>query len=209
MNRRIFVVSLGMAGTLVIALLGFYWATFGFNRSTDQAVWGSFGDYFAGILNPIFSLFAFMTVLWSLHLQMNQLREISAEKLAEEILQVIKDIDGRIISLISLGSKEFPLQQMIFEAERNPEKSNRTEEYSRLLRRAKEQGSEIETTTSNLCELLISMHRFAQRHPKTQGGAIAPLVEYYLNKTSSLIHILEATTSIPADVVEFFKTRRI
>lgn len=208
MSRRMILVILGMASALIVSLLAFYWATFGFSRSTDQAVWGAFGDYFAGILNPIFALFAFVAVLWSLHLQIKQLGQITIDKQGEEILQVIKDIDSRITDLIADKPGGFNMPQMVSEAERNLKKTERSEEFSKFLRHAREAGGEVEAVIRNLEGLVISMYNFLERHPRGQNGALAPVIEYYIVKTSRLIPMLEVTASMPTKMITYFKAQQ-
>lgn len=59
MNRRILVAALAVALILITAVVFAYVDQFGPERSANSGDWGQFGDYFAGLLNPIFSLLAF------------------------------------------------------------------------------------------------------------------------------------------------------
>lgn len=47
--------------------------------STTAQAWGTFGDFIGGILNPIFALFAFYWLTYSVRLQIKELRETRAE----------------------------------------------------------------------------------------------------------------------------------
>lgn len=55
--------------------------------SNDQGVWGQFGDYVGGILNPLFSVTALFALLYTIVLQTKELRESSKqlEKSAEAL----------------------------------------------------------------------------------------------------------------------------
>jgi len=207
MSSKFFVTTLIMAVILIAAILGFYLHSFGFHRSTDQAVWGAFGDYFAGILNPVFALFAFIAVLYSLNLQIKQIGQIAVDKRAQEILEVIKDIDTRINQIMTSGNSEFDIVKIAQEAERKVSDLGRPDDFSRFLRRAKESGSEVESTINNLMILLISMHDFLQRHPKGDNGSITPIIEYYISKTSRLIPLMEMTATLPRQASDFFKQK--
>lgn len=59
-----------------------YFFTFSSNLklSTDQEVWAWFGDYLGGILSPIFAFAGLLALLYSIHLQHNELRN-STEQL--------------------------------------------------------------------------------------------------------------------------------
>ncbi len=47
--------------------------------SDNQTIWGQFGDYFGGVLNPILSFFALIALLFTIKLQSEQLKKSSEE----------------------------------------------------------------------------------------------------------------------------------
>lgn len=127
MNPRFLLIVAGIALSFMAAIVVVYLDMFGINRIHDQAIWGAFGDYFGGILNPIFALFAFLGVLWSLDLQMKQVRQLALDKKADEILQVVKDIDARLAGLLQTNIGEtsgfdIHILHMVAEAGRGPNK---------------------------------------------------------------------------------------
>jgi hypothetical protein len=61
------------------ALISLYAYKFFGPLSSDQGVWGQFGDYAGGILNPIFSVTALFALLYTIVLQTKELRESSAQ----------------------------------------------------------------------------------------------------------------------------------
>jgi len=100
MNRKFMYVVVGIAVIFIVVVIVMYISTFGTSRSFEHAAWGTFGDYFGGILNPVFALCAFLGVLWSLDMQTKQLKQLSTDKQGAEILVVVKDIDTRIGELL-------------------------------------------------------------------------------------------------------------
>lgn len=79
-----------MVGFLVIVVVTVYAMNFGsYSLSKDPDEWGVFGDFFGGVLNPIFASFSFALLLLNLHLQRKQLDkteeqlELNREELAE------------------------------------------------------------------------------------------------------------------------------
>ncbi|PWK30893.1 hypothetical protein [Pseudomonas sp. OV226] len=67
-------------GLLVVAVVALfvifsvavrYVSEFSTNVLADQEKWGQFGDYFGGVLNPIFSFFAFIAILYTLRVQVS------------------------------------------------------------------------------------------------------------------------------------------
>jgi uncharacterized membrane protein len=58
-----------LALTLMFLVFYNYTSVFGSYVMPDREAWGQFGDYFGGILNPIFSFLAFIALLITLRLQ--------------------------------------------------------------------------------------------------------------------------------------------
>jgi hypothetical protein len=66
----------GLLGALLITLVSLFYAKhFRNGVSSSQEVWGQFGDYFGGVLNPILSFFAFCALLYTVHLQLQSSRD--------------------------------------------------------------------------------------------------------------------------------------
>lgn len=58
----------------------FYFINFGFQGlSKDQEVWAQFGDYFGGVLNPVFAFLAFIALLITINLQNKALSQSKKE----------------------------------------------------------------------------------------------------------------------------------
>ncbi len=76
------------AGICIIAFacIAFYWLYFdyyrGYSLSSDPTLWGAFGDYIGGLLNPVVAFFAFVLLAKSVRIQQTELRK-STEALAE------------------------------------------------------------------------------------------------------------------------------
>jgi len=77
-------VMFALAVFLILLVVILYFINFGLagNFHEDQGVWGQFGDYLGGTLNPIIALFALWGIIQTIRLQGEDLK-ISAEALAE------------------------------------------------------------------------------------------------------------------------------
>jgi hypothetical protein len=64
-----------VGGLIWIVLVAAYVASFGFELSGRQDVWGQFGDYVGGLLNPVFGFAGFLILLGTLHEQRLQIEE--------------------------------------------------------------------------------------------------------------------------------------
>lgn len=72
-------VMIALVALSAIAMLIKYLSTFGVQTSRSQEVWGQFGDFFGGILNPLLSSLTLAAVLVTLRLQAKELRAAQLE----------------------------------------------------------------------------------------------------------------------------------
>lgn len=70
LDTRKFVIALCLTA---LTILGFFFANFHGGLSSDNGVWGTFGDYVGGILNPLIAAFAFYLIARTYELQKNEL----------------------------------------------------------------------------------------------------------------------------------------
>jgi hypothetical protein len=111
-----------LASGLIAGVLINYFSNFHSVISTDQAVWGQFGDYFGGVLNPLLSFFALLGLLVTLRAQQKE-----AKKVEDRHQQ--QTFDARLFQLLSLSheavaavkyirSGSFPQQREEYEGHR-------------------------------------------------------------------------------------------
>lgn len=94
-KKLLFMVVLLVA--LLIALVAlFYVKSFTTQLADNQEVWGQFGDYFGGVLNPILSFFAFCTLVFTVYLQLQA--GADSDKRHDEQL-----FDGRLFKMLSMN----------------------------------------------------------------------------------------------------------
>ena len=72
-----------------------------FTLSSDPAVWGQYGDYIGGLLNPIFSSLAFCGLIVTIVLQARQIDEAKRNAELEEMQRVQSTIAARIDHLLT------------------------------------------------------------------------------------------------------------
>jgi hypothetical protein len=81
-------VMIGLVVLSGLVMLYKYLAMFGVQASTSQEVWGQFGDFFGGILNPLLSSLTLAAVLVTMRLQSKELKIAQEEnKRANEHLE--------------------------------------------------------------------------------------------------------------------------
>lgn len=67
--------SLIVGGVLIIVVLGSYFINFHKSVSNSNEVWGTFGDFVGGTLNPILAALAFYWLTASIRLQLKELKD--------------------------------------------------------------------------------------------------------------------------------------
>lgn len=82
--------------TLVLVVLGLYFGKFHYGLSDKNEVWGTFGDYFGGILNPVIAAFAFYLIAKTYELQKTELEE------TRKLLKVSTDAQNKQLKLAAL-----------------------------------------------------------------------------------------------------------
>ncbi|WP_285374235.1 hypothetical protein [Pseudomonas sp. lyk4-TYG-107] len=201
-----------LALIIVGGILYPYHQHFGF-LSGDKADWGAFGDFFGGVLNPLFALFAFFALLHSIRIQMKQIEQLSVDKQAEEILTVIKDIDERLSQLMTssvgkvFGEPPF-IHHMIAEAGRGGGALNSSDAYAEFVLIARQEGSMVEATVREIRSCVITMYAFTLRYPRNDGDRYAPIIHYYILKTKRVVAMLRDVGNLPESVSSFYSSSR-
>ena len=230
MNRRILSAAAIFAGLLILAVALPYILQFGIQRSADQALWGQFGDYFAGLLNPLFSLLAFLALMYSLVLQReeagrNQTRfdaqyaiakkefdDFMKEKVASELLAVLKDIDQRLDVVLNKvvgpvdSDTQLTVALIVAEGNRVRASGTSSPSYSRFVSIASDSGTVVEATIRAMADLVGEMKDVLEQFSQYRGTAQAPLIVYYANKTHQVLTPLEDVNAIDHTTREFFAT---
>ncbi len=80
----------------VLVVVGAYFFKFHFQLSDNNEVWGTFGDYVGGILNPVIAAFAFYLIAKSYELQRRELGETT------KLLKVSTDAQEKQIKVAAL-----------------------------------------------------------------------------------------------------------
>ncbi|WP_157832199.1 putative phage abortive infection protein [Pseudomonas sp. S09G 359] len=109
----------GGVALLTVFMLAMYLKTFGTVLSNKQDVWGQFGDFFGGILNPLLSSLALAAVLVTLRIQGQDLKAAQDENRQTNLhldaqaryirLQSFESVFFRLLDLHLNAKKEFTL----------------------------------------------------------------------------------------------------
>lgn len=107
--KKTFLYILVVCLALIAFVLGLYVINFHGSFGSEQATWGTFGDYVGGVLNPIFAFASLIAILYSMHLQSEELEnssnelQRSAEALNSQIaISKQQTFDNTFFQLLSL-----------------------------------------------------------------------------------------------------------
>lgn len=95
---------LAIGAVSAVCVHGMYLYEFGswpIALSNDPAVWGQYGDYIGGLLNPIFSSLAFSGLVVTIFLQARQIDEGKHNAELEEMQRVQSTVAARIDQLLT------------------------------------------------------------------------------------------------------------
>lgn len=111
-----FTQAIALVLILAAGMLVAYVGEFGISLSGRQDVWGQFGDFFGGVLNPILSFMALIAVLTSLKSQSFELKAAREEAVTAQNIQKkqtdIFEQQSRLIERQSFESAFFMLMDM-------------------------------------------------------------------------------------------------
>lgn len=102
--------SLIVGGVLIIVVLGSYFINFHKSVSNSNEVWGTFGDFVGGTLNPILAALAFYWLTASIRLQLKELKDtrkvLEDTALHQQKLAELENIN------VTIQNRIFELQQL-------------------------------------------------------------------------------------------------
>lgn len=94
----------GSAGIAIIAVVWIYFEQFK-HLSGDNAIWGQFGDFFGGTLNPILSFLSMNLLLLTIHLQIDQLSSQKRDSKKQLELLAQESFETTFFQLIALHNQ--------------------------------------------------------------------------------------------------------
>lgn len=228
MNKKtlIALISIGIATLLVIIYM--YASKFGTDLSSQREHWGQFGDYFGGTLNPIFSFLAFTALLWSIRIQEKEMKNstdllkdqaartreeiqrIQNDRVAQNITEVIKDIDKRIEKILCTAitahaiHPQLTFEQMCSEATRIAETKETSGAYADFISFSKEKGTTLEAQAREFIHLINQMHHFLTLLSAMGEMQYKPSINYYCSKSHRLLAVATDIGGINPDAHQFF-----
>lgn len=101
--------TIAISAFLIAAVWGFYFYNFGRlgHISASKEVWGQFGDYVGGVINPLLSFITIILLIKSLNEQQAANKSLIEESNRQEKLDDFKRFESKFYNLIELQQKGF------------------------------------------------------------------------------------------------------
>jgi hypothetical protein len=106
-----------VASILILITFGLYYYQFGMGPtvlSKGKDVWGQFGDYFGGVLNPILSFISILLLIKSVRMQLTANECLINETKRQEVLDKRKSFEFQFYNLIEAQKSGFDDFSLIF-----------------------------------------------------------------------------------------------
>lgn len=226
--RTRLIVFAGIALLLLAVPLTAYIGMFGVQWSPSQEVWGQFGDFFGGFLNPLFSLLAFVAVLYNLQLQSEQLdvaknefksaavaaqaqldalrEQANREELVVILRSLIESIDKILNEAVSKADSSPPLllRHVIHEAWRLRHASVKGGAYDEYVRNARTGGTIIEALHNRLRTAADDLAYLVPLYAAVVGQS-SPVLRYYSHRHLGLGILLAEVGGAKGATIDFFR----
>jgi hypothetical protein len=217
----------GIAVLLLTVPLTAYIGMFGAQWSRSQEVWGQFGDFFGGFLNPLFALLAFLAVLYNLHLQSEQLdvaknefrnaaaatqvqldalgEQTNREELVAILRSLTESIDQILNEVVSAAgtAPTLQLRHVIHEGWRLRHTPVRGGPYDEYVRNARTGGTVIEALHNRLRMAADDLAHFVPLYAEVVGQS-SPILRYYSNRYLGLGMLLAEVGGTKGVTIDFF-----
>lgn len=226
MNKLLVTIGI-IAGLVLLVPTISYMLMHGYNLSTSQEVWGQFGDFFGGFLNPIYALLAFLALLYTISLQSAELRQATAEfrrsadsmqqqldhyknaAKKEDLYKIIKDVDDDLEKIyeVTVGASDnktvLNIGHIVHEGFRLRYSSIKTVSYQQFLSVALDSESVVGSVFLKLALASGSLYRYLIKYQELAGDQNY-VSEYYRYKYFMLGQLLSDAGNIDKEICEFY-----
>lgn len=226
MNKLLITVGL-VAGLILLIPITSYILVYGRHLSDSQELWAHFGDFFGGVLNPIYALLALLALLYTISLQSAELRQATTEfrrsadslqqqldhyrdaSRKEDLFKIIKNIDDdleKIYETVVSPEGQIPVLKIghvIHEGFRLRNSSDKSGSYEQFLNLASSSGSVVESVFMKLAVASGNLYKYLKKYQEIAGGE-SYISEYYRYKYFMLGQLLKDAGNIDKDIYEFY-----
>jgi uncharacterized membrane protein len=226
MNKLLIIVGT-IAGVVLLIPIVSYISMYGYHLSDSQELWAQFGDFFGGLLNPIYALLAFLALLYTISLQSAELRQATTEfrrsadsmqqqldhykdaAKKEDLYKIIKDIDDdleKIYETVVSPEGQQPvlnIGHVVHEGFRLRDSSEKSGSYQQFLAKASSSGSVVESVFLKLALASGNLYKYLIKYQELAGEENY-VSEYYRYKYFMLGQLLKDAGNIDYEICEYY-----
>lgn len=226
MNKLLIIVGT-VAGLVLLVPVISYVSMHGYHLSDSQELWAQFGDFFGGLLNPVYALLAFLALLYTISLQSAELRQATKEfrrsadsmqkqldhyedaAKKEDLYRIIKDIDDdleKIYGTVVSPEGQQPalsIGHVVHEGFRLRNSSEKSGSYRQFLDMASSSGSLVESVYLQLALAGGNLYKYLIMYQEIAGRENY-VSDYYRYKYFMLGQLLKDTGNVDEAICEYF-----
>jgi hypothetical protein len=214
---------------LIIPVFG-YVLMYGVSPVYSHEKWAQFGDFFGGVLNPLYALLAFLALLYTINLQRTELRQARAEfrrsadaaqqqidhlKLSakqEDLIKIIRLIDQEIVQLRQTLVSEPGAQPAItvdhiaHEVHRLSTGEMPTGALAKFLDVARTPGTVVEALYTQLTTAISELSSYLQELEGVSASQTS-VVQYFKRKNERVVGLIRSAGGVDRQVLSYFQVR--
>ncbi|WP_439531691.1 hypothetical protein [Marinobacter adhaerens] len=228
-NRVLIVVAIVAAVILLVPIVG-YVLMYGSSPVYSHEKWAQFGDFFGGLLNPLYAFLAFLALLYTINIQRTELKQARAEfrrsadaaqqqidhlKLSakqEDLIRIIQLIDQEIGQLRQTlvsepGTQpEITIDHIAHEVYRQSNGQLPTGAFAKFLNVAQTPGTVVEALYTQLTTAILELSSYLQELEGisySQGS----VVQYFKRKNERVVGLIRSAGGVDQQVLSYFQAR--
>jgi len=219
---RLLVAITATAVAIAAAVVFDYLIQFGLTASHDQAVWGQFGDFIGGTLNPLFGFLTLIALLLTLVIQSNELRistdqqkrsADAAQKQIEfhqresrraDLYRLIEKLTGRINR--NFNENRLDEGHSMHGVLADKDMIHPRLDTSTFYKFYHQEGSLTRRTVGWIEADLTMLREYLTQYEQVSdfGFGETPLAEFFRHEYGEMISLLNQYGMIKADIYEYF-----
>ncbi|RKR70981.1 hypothetical protein [Marinobacter nauticus] len=229
-ENKVLTITATIAGLILIVPVVGYVLMYGSNPVYSHEKWAQFGDFFGGVLNPLYAFLAFLALLYTINLQRTELKQVRSEfrrsadaaqqqidhlKLAakqEDLIRIIRLIDQEIGQLRQTLVSEPGTQPAItvdhiaHEVYRQSTGQAPTGAFAKFLDVARTPGTVVEALYTQLTTAISELSSYLQEL-ETVSDSQTSVVQYFKRKNERVVGLARSAGGVDQHVLSYLQAR--
>lgn len=228
-NRVLIVVAIVAAMILLVPIVGYVFM-YGSSPVYSHEKWAQFGDFFGGLLNPLYAFLAFLALLYTINIQRTELKQARAEfrrsadaaqqqidhlKLSakqEDLIRIIQLIDQEIGQLRQTlvsepgAQPKITIDHIAHEVYRQSNGQLPTGAFAEFLTVARTPGTVVEALYTQLTTAISELSSYLQELEGVSDSQ-GSVVQYFKRKNERIVGLIRSAGGVDQKVLSYFQAR--